>query len=94
MKNKKEFDCCGNDMRHTAEAPKLEKRLKKSLNVFGLVLLTAYLFGLLLLTSCSRVNTFGYKIYGRQELLDEVCRLKHIVMKLEGEGKVGSATVL
>ncbi|GHT14753.1 hypothetical protein AGMMS5026_10850 [Endomicrobiia bacterium] len=88
MKNKKEFDCCGNDMRHTAEAPKLEKRLKKSLNVFGLVLLTAYLFGLLLLTSCSRVNN------GRQELLDEVCRLKHIVMKLEGEGKVGSAIVL
>ncbi|WP_461252222.1 hypothetical protein, partial [Treponema sp. R8-4-B8] len=60
------------------------------------VLLTAYLFGLLLLTSCSRsrrqrlVDTFGYAIYDRQELLNEVCRLKHLVMKLESEGQVGT----
>ncbi|BAV59313.1 hypothetical protein [Candidatus Endomicrobiellum trichonymphae] len=56
MEYKKETDYYENDMRHTADAPKLEKRLKKSLNVFGLVLLVlaVYLFGSFLLCSCYR----------------------------------------
>ncbi|GHT18223.1 hypothetical protein AGMMS49573_10970 [Endomicrobiia bacterium] len=54
MEYKKETDYYENDMRHTADAPKLEKRLRKSLNVFGLVLLVlaVYLFGSFLLCSC------------------------------------------
>ncbi|GHT08168.1 hypothetical protein AGMMS49525_17370 [Bacteroidia bacterium] len=89
MEYKKETDYYENDMRHTADAPKLEKRLRKSLNVFGLVLLllAVYLFGSFLLCSCYRRGVVGGVVADNNAVLpDAVTGLKSDKKLINGAG--------